>query len=397
MKFSQSFKLAIKSIMASKVRSFLTMLGIIIGVAAVIVIVGLGNGMEIYMRESFESMGTNTLNVNVFGRGSTRTVDPEDMYAFVDENRDYFNAVTPSVTVNASVKIGNETTAGTSITGVGEDNLDIASSELESGRYVQYVDILRRNNVCVVGNYIDDEYFNGNSIGQTLKLNGNTYTIVGVLAEEAESDEGTADDAIFIPYTNAMKLSMTSNVNSYVFQIASEDEVAMSKQLIETELYNVFQTEDAYYVLSMSEILDVMTEMVNVMVTLLAVIAAISLVVGGIGIMNIMLISVSERTREIGIRKALGARQIHVMTQFVIEAATTGALGGVLGILFGYALSSLGTQIIVVAMNTDMQVTPSASAVLGAFGVSVAIGIIFGYLPAKKASKLNPIDALRRE
>lgn len=397
MGFVQSFKLAIKSIMSSKVRSLLTMLGIIIGVAAVIVIVGLGNGMEIYMKDSFASMGTNILTVNVMGRGSSRSIDVDDMYSFVEENNEYFEAVSPTVSVSGSVKVGSETLSSTTVMGVGEDYMDMKEYSLDGGRYIQYIDILRRNKVCVVGNYIDDTYFMGNSIGKTLKINGNTYTIVGVMSEEADNEEGSTDDYVYIPYSNASKMSFMGTISSYSFAVVSEDTVSVSKQLLEDKLYDVFESDSAYTVVSMSEILDTMSSMINVMVTILASIAAISLVVGGIGIMNIMLVSVSERTREIGIRKALGAKQKHIMRQFVIEAATTSALGGFVGILFGYFLSYLATKIVTTALEVEMKVIPSTFAVIGAFTISVAIGIVFGYLPAKKAAKLNPIDALRRE
>lgn len=397
MSFVQSFKLAIKSIMASKIRSLLTMLGIIIGVAAVIVIVGLGNGMETYMKDSFASMGTNILTVNVMGRGSSRNIDVDDLYAFVEENKEYFEAVSPTVNVNGSVKIGNETLKYTTIMGTGEDYISMKQYSLDSGRYIEYIDILRRNKVCVVGNYIDDTYFLGDSLGKSLKINGNTYTIIGVMSEESKSEEGSTDDYVYIPYSNASKISYIGNISSYNFSVVSEDNISVSKKLLENKLYDVFGSDNAYSVISMAEILDTMSSMIKVMVTILASIAAISLVVGGIGIMNIMLVSVSERTREIGIRKALGAKQKHIMRQFVIEAATTSALGGFVGILLGYMLSYIATSIVVVALDTDLKVIPSTFAVFGAFTISVAIGILFGYLPAKKAAKLNPIDALHRE
>ena len=393
----QSFKLAFSSILTSKARSLLTMLGIIIGVSAVIVIVGMGNGMEIYMQNSFESMGSNLLTASVTGRGSSRSVDADDMYELVAENPDVLKAVSPAVSVGGRVKIGSETSDYTSITGVGEDYADIRQYDLLAGRFIQYVDTLRRQKVCVVGSYVAQTYFDGDAVGKTLKISGNTYTIVGQTDEKADSSEYGDDNVVFIPYSNAAQMTATGEINSYYFSSTSDDTVTAAKGLIEERLLKTFGDSSAYSVISMSELLDMMGTMLDVMVTILAAIAAISLVVGGIGIMNIMLVSVSERTREIGIRKSLGARQRDIMTQFVIEAATTSGIGGVIGIGFGYVLSAVATRLIVAILQQELAVTPSAGSVLLAFSISVAIGILFGYLPAKKAARLNPIDALKYE
>jgi putative ABC transport system permease protein len=393
--FYQSFRLAIQSILRSKVRAFLTMLGIIIGVGAVTVIVGMGNGMENYISDSFESMGTNLITVSIMGRGTSRTVDVDDMYQLVEDNPDVLSYVSPTVSVSGSVRAGDEQSTTTTVTGVGEDYCAIKRYSLAEGRFLQYVDILRRQKVCVVGSYIAATYYGGNALGETIKINGNAYTIVGVLNAEAESEESSTDDAVYIPYTNAAKLSWTGEISSFSFSGTSEESIDAGVTLIEDALYKVYESEDYYTVTSMTEMLDSMTEIVNVVVMVLGAIAAISLIVGGIGIMNIMLVSVTERTREIGIRKSLGAKQKDILQQFVIEAATISALGGILGIAVGYLLSSIASQIITSVMSVDITVAPSSGAVFGAFAVSVAIGIIFGYLPARKAARLNPIDALR--
>ncbi|MEL7565870.1 MAG: ABC transporter permease [Dehalobacterium sp.] len=397
MNFAETFQLAIKNILSSKVRSLLTMLGIIIGVAAVIVIVGMGNGMENYMTSQFQSMGTNLLTVNIMGTGSSNNISVNDMYALVEKNPKYLTDVSPVVTVKGSVKIGSETLDKTSVTGVGETYDNMKQYEIQEGRFIQYVDILNRNKVCAVGSYIADDWFNGNAVGKSLKINGSTFTIVGVMAEESESEEGGTDDTVYLPYTTAAILASTGTISSYTFEMASEDNVSDTKAIIEDALYDVYRTDDAYSIISMSEMMDMMSSMINIVVTVLTAIAAISLAVGGIGIMNIMLVSVSERTREIGIRKSLGAKQSSIMRQFVIEAAATSALGGIAGIGFGYIFSFIATEVITKMLSTNIQVTPSIGAVLEAFTVSVAIGIIFGYLPAKKAARLNPIDALRYE
>ena len=397
MNVMESFKMAVGNIRTSKMRSFLTMLGIIIGVAAVIVIVGMGNGMEIYMTEQFESMGTNTLTVSIYGRGTGRTVTDEDMYDIVERNSDALELLSPTVTMQSPAKIGTDTINSTSITGVSEDYFTIKDYDVAMGRGLQYVDMLKRSRVCVVGTYLNQEYFGGNALGQTVKIGGTPFTVVGVLNEIGDSTEYSSDIAIFVPYTTAARLSNMGTISSYTVTVTDVNNSTWSKGVLEKELFDIFEDDNAYTVISMAEILDLMTQMLDVMITVLAAIAAISLVVGGIGIMNIMLVSVSERTREIGVRKALGAKERYIMSQFVIEAATTSAIGGAVGIAFGQALSSLATAIIVAALDTDLAVTPSVGSIALAVGISVAIGILFGYLPAKKAARLNPIDALRHD
>ena len=370
MNLVETFQMAVQNILGSKMRTFLTMLGIIIGVCAVIVIVGLGNGMQGYIEDSFADMGTDSLTVTIAGRGSSRTVSEEEMYQLVEDNSETFKQISPTVTMSGSVKIGSDTLTATSVTGVSEDYFSIKGYEIAQGRGLQYTDMTGRKKICVVGQYLNQYYYGGAAVGQTLKVGGTTFTIVGVMA--------------------------TGTVSSYTITVQDTDQIAEAKTTLESALYAIFEDDDAYTVGSMAEMVEEMNSMVNMIIYILAGIAAISLVVGGIGIMNIMLVSVTERTREIGIRKALGARESAIMRQFVIEAATTSSLGGVLGIALGFGLSAAATVVIANVMpDTPITVSPSIAAVLIAFGVSAGIGIAFGYLPAKKAAVLNPIDALR--
>jgi len=397
MDIRQSFILALKSLATSKMRAFLTMLGIIIGVGAVIIIISLGDGMQKLMSDQFESLGANLIQVNIFSSGSSRHVDDSDMYELVQDNPKFLKAVSPYVMVlGASVRNSVETFTPNSLTGVSEDYASIRGMTVDEGRFLQYVDVARMQNVCIVGSYINAEYFSGNALGQQIGISGYTYTIVGVLAESAESRKGTDDDTIIIPYTNATRLS-GSYITIYLFSGTSKDTATSTRAIIEKRLQRIFQDEDMYMVVTSAEMLDMMNSMMNTMMVVLVAIAAISLLVGGIGIMNIMLVSVTERTSEIGIRKSLGAKRRDIRSQFIIEAGTTSAVGGVIGIIFGIAMANVAGMLIASLMGQDFSAIPSVTAIGIAFGVSVAVGIIFGYLPANKAAKLNPIDALRHD
>ena len=390
MNFTQSFRLALKSLATSKMRALLTMLGIIIGVAAVIIIISLGDGMNDMINSEFEKMGTNLLQVQIMGRGTSHNITEEEMYALLDENPDCLAAMSPSVSAAATVKQGADTLS-TTLTGVGEAYIAVKSLELSQGRFIQYIDTARMQNVCVIGSYVNEESFNGAGLGETLSINGNTYTVVGVLAEQADNTSYGGDNAVYIPYTNATRLNGNAVISQYMFTATSEDTNARAKAVIESKLEQFYGGDDYYIVISMSEMMDMMGNIQGTVMTVLVAIAAISLLVGGIGIMNIMLVSVTERTREIGIRKSLGAKGRDIRRQFIIEAGTTSVLGGVIGIVLGVSLATVAGNLVGITAKASL------SAIAISAGVSLAVGVLFGYLPANKAAKLNPIDALRYE
>ena len=408
MNVSQSFRLAIKSLLTSKVRALLTMLGIIIGVAAVIVIVSLGTGMQTYMNDQFQQVGVNLIQVVVYDQPGNRNADAGDFYALAEKYPQYIDSVTPALSVSGIVRQGAEEYERTGVTGVSETIYDPARNQtingerLDAGRFLSYVDVERDQHVCVIGSYLNEAMFGGSGVGQTLTIGGVPFTVIGTLAETADSTEGGGDDFLYVPYglaaqLNAASGSMGMGSSSYLVTSTSEDTSSAAKGVIESMLDRIYGDSGSYLVITMAEMMDMMDSMLGVLMTILVVIAAISLVVGGIGIMNIMLVSVTERTREIGIRKSLGAKGRDIRGQFIIEAGTTSAIGGVIGILLGIALANLFTAVVGLVMPTaeGFAAIPSAGGILVSFGVSVGIGVLFGYLPANKAAKLNPIDALR--
>ncbi len=390
----QSFKMAIKSILGNKMRSFLTMLGIIIGVAAVIILVSIVNGYMSTVMESFADMGVNQISVNVINLPS-RSLDVDDTYEFYEEHTDLYDEMTPVVSISGVVKYGNDSLDATNIGGYSEDYLTIRDYKLESGRNISYSDIVSRQKVCVIGYYVAAELFGGaeDALEQTVKINGEAFKIVGVVErqDEDELEEGGSDDFVWIPYSSAVKLTRNGAVSSYIFTSISTDDTDECTGQLESFLYETFQNEDLYSVSANSEMLDSLNEQIGMMSAMLGGIAGISLLVAGVGVMNIMLVSVTERTREIGIRKALGAKRGVIMQQFVIEAAMTSSIGGVIGIVLG----SVASVLVGKAMGIDSP--PTFAAVVISFTVSVGIGLFFGYMPASRAAKLNPIDALRSE
>ena len=372
----QSFKMALKSIWGNKLRSFLTMLGIIIGVASVIILVSIVNGYMSYMVESFSSMGVNQITVQ-YKAVASRTIDVDEFYEFYEEHSDLYENMSPNVSVSVTVKHDSDTMDSTSVGGYSEDYLAIKDYEIEYGRNLQY------------------SGGSQNAVGETVKLNGDSYTIVGVVKRQTESssefDDGCTDDFVWIPYSRAVKMARNAVINNYIFTSRDINDTETCTTELKNFLYEKMKSENLYTVTAMSSLLDSLNEQIAMMSMMLGGIAGISLLVAGVGVMNIMLVSVTERTREIGIRKALGAKKSVIMLQFVIEALVTSSIGGIIGIMIG-ALASTG-----IGALMGIDAPPTMTAVVISFTVSVAIGLIFGYMPASRAAKLNPIDALRTD
>lgn len=397
MNIGMSFKMALSNVWASKVRSFLTMLGIIIGVASVIILVNLVTASTLEMRSQLESMGTNLITVSISrgGWGQTRSVSLSEIEELAEENSDLIDKITPIVTGYGTIKYGTEYLSVT-ITGVNEEYTDIRSRKITSGRFISEMDCENRNNVVVIGQYQVNELFGGEDpVDQTVKINNEKFTVIGVLDQKSSNaSSGSDDDIVIIPYTRATRLLMNANISSFMVSAVSSDYMTEATEAIEDYLYQKFKDDDYYIVLNTAELIDTIDEALGTMTLLMAGIAGISLLVSGIGIMNIMLVTVTERTREIGIRKSIGAKKRSIITQFLIEAAVLSCIGGIIGIVFGVVAS----YFVCVAMSmSTVPFTSQIGVILGSFAFAALMGIFFGYYPAKKAADLNPIDALHTD
>ena len=383
--------MAMSSILSNKGRSFLTMLGVIIGVSAVIMLVSIGQGATSMVTEQIEGMGSNLISVTITGRSTNRTVDMEEFMELKDRYPNVIGAISPIVQTGVTAKYENNN-MNTNLEGSLPAYQDIVNLTVESGRFITDVDNDFRNKVAVIGQDVADELFSFVSpLGRDFYLNGYRFKIIGVLESKGTTMMGSSDSKIIIPLSTAQRLAQTGQIRSYYVQAASEETVDGAVAVMEDFLTGKLSDENLYNIFSQTQLLESVSSVTQTLTYMLAGIAAISLLVGGIGIMNIMLVAVSERTREIGIRKAIGAKKRDILTQFLIESIVVSGLGGVLGIVFGVQ----GAKFVSGLM--DITAVASPSVILIAFLFSVMIGMIFGIYPANKAASLKPIDALAYE
>ena len=407
MNLSNSFKISLRALANNKSRTFLTMLGIIIGVAAVIAMLAIGQGSKTSIRNQISEMGSNMLTIRPGadrGPGGARmsaddmqTLKMDDFKAMRDQCN-YLVAVSPGVS-SSSQAIFGANNAPTSMDGVNEDFLDIRKYTIAQGEMFTENDIIKSAKVCVIGNTVAENLFtNGeNPIGQTIRFGRLPFKVVGVLTAKGDNSMGRdQDDLILAPYTTVMKriLAITYLQSIYASVISEDASDAAQEQITEilrTRHKLIDGEDDDFSVRSQKEMLTMMTSTTDMMTALLAAVAGISLIVGGIGIMNIMYVSVTERTKEIGLRMSIGAKSRDIMLQFLIEAVLISITGGLIGIILG-VLSSYGIKIIA---NWPIEI--QGYSVLLSFLVCSVTGIFFGWYPAKRASQLDPIDAIRYE
>jgi putative ABC transport system permease protein len=411
MTFTESIRIALRALLSNKLRAILTMLGIIIGVAAVITLMSVGKGVEAFVQESFQGLGSNLLFVFPGSmESSSSTTRAELTMGDYRAIADPFlvpdaSAVAPEVSSRFSV-IAGKNDIRTDIAGVTPEYLDLRSLNVEDGSFVTDADVNARSRVAVLGSRAYENLFEEGSypIGQTIKINRIPFRVIGIMEEKGGSGFDTTDSTIYIPLTTIQTRLLPwwrsrkgdPLLSTLYVQVADEELMDVAADQISEVLRDrhkiAFRDEDDFTVVKQSDILAIAGDIFGVLTLFLGSIAGISLVVGGIGIMNIMLVSVTERTREIGIRKAVGAKRRDILVQFLVEAIVLSLIGGAIGI----ALGMTGARI-VASLDEQLRTVVSMDVILLSTGVSAAVGLLFGIYPAFRAARLNPIDALRYE
>lgn len=387
-KFLNILKGSLKNIVNNKLRSILTMLGLVIGIASVIILVGIGNGTSSQVSSQVQSLGADILTLSI------QSSDTSLEYSQLDDMLKLMNveSVAPYKSVSSTVTRGDTTSQRASIIATTPDYMDVTNLTISSGRLLSQIDLENKSKVCLLGSDIAETLFSlSNPVGQSIKINGDNYTVIGVLTAVGSSMGSNVDDMLIIPFTTAKYLGSDTSINSLYIKVSDENKIDMTTSQIEKYIESTLGiTTDYFSVSSQDSMLDTMDSINNTLSLLLGGIASISLIVGGIGVMNVMLVSVTERTKEIGIRKAIGAKRMDILMQFLIEALVLCLLGGVIGVIFGLGIGA-------VLGKMGYTFSPSVKIVVIAFLSSAVIGTVFGIFPANKASKLNPIDALHTD
>lgn len=392
--YSEAFLSAISAIWAHKMRSFLTMLGIIIGIFSVTVLISVAQGTTASVTQSIEGMGSNLISVIVMDKRTTfNDRDIEDI-----KNLAGVDLVSPYISASFTIKGGSGYIEGVETNGGKAEYQTIRDHKVDAGRLITESDDRKRLRVTVIGSEVATELFGNsqNAVGKEVTIGGVKFDVIGVLQSEGTSFMGNLDKIAIVPFSTAQRIMQNTEVRNLYISAESSESVEIAKSSIEQFLIeftenNSDDEKEVYYIFSQSEILESLEGVTGTMTAMLGGIAAISLLVGGIGIMNIMLVSVTERTREIGIQKAIGATRKDILTQFLIEAILVSGVGGIIGLLLAYASTGPLSNLMGAAIKIESGI------VLIAISFSLAVGIIFGIYPAIRASKLNPIDALRYE
>ncbi len=384
---SQLIKMAVKSIVSNKLRAFLTMLGMIIGVSSVIILVSISQGSSKQISDQIGELGTNLLTVNFYNTDST-SFKEKDLSTLKELNG--VKEVAPVVSGRVTVK-NEKTSSEVTVTGTTSSYQDVRNVKVSSGRFFTDFDNEERLKTAILGSDTATTLFGlSNPIGESVKINGASYKVVGVLESSGSSLGQSGDDIVLLPIKVAQRLLQNTTISSIYVQAQNENVVNFAKANIESSLSVLFGgSQDNFSVTNQQDVIDTVSSVSNTMSIMLGGIACISLVVGGIGIMNIMLVSVSERTKEIGIRKAIGAQKIDILLQFLIESIVLSSFGGMIGV--GVSLAKIYSLI------SGTTISFSIPVIILSFTFSLLVGVIFGVFPAYKASNMRPIQALRFE
>ncbi|AFL98843.1 ABC-type transport system, involved in lipoprotein release, permease component [Desulfitobacterium dehalogenans ATCC 51507] len=385
----ESIKMSYENIVRNKLRSFLTMLGIVIGVASIIALITIVQGATNSISNQVTELGANKIIVNVMGTPLKQGLNDEDLRNISQVEN--ISGVSPTISGKTGIITDGKVLENVTVQGKNEVYFQTDSSLLQSGRPINVLDLASKNQVAIIGSDIVNElYYGVDPIGKELVVNGTTYSVIGTLKASSGFSMGSNNDSVVIPYTTALRSLGVKNISS--LDVFLEDATLADDTVTEIKgvLHPAFNyKDDAYTIFNMGDMIESFETMMSMMSMLLAGIAGISLVVGGIGIMNMMLVSITERTMEIGLRKALGATPNRIQLQFVIESIFLSIVGGVIGLVLG-ALIAYGASLLI---GTEFAISIATIAL--AVGFSGVVGIVFGYAPARKASRLNPIDALR--
>lgn len=390
MRLGELIAMAMRTVLSNPLRTILTMLGVIIGVASVVTLVSIGRGTSAQIEKQYENLGTNMLVVNVNGNGRATQLDYNELMKF--EGLPEIDTIAPTISKPGSNVKYDRTQEKYTMIGTNDRYPAIVKAQVDVGRFISTADLDLRANVAVLGSEVSKKFFGYlNPVGEQINIDGVVFTVVGRLKEKGQNVSGTSiDSMVMVPLETARRQFKLGTIRTTYIEAPTKDDIYKAQDTMKQYLTFKFKSNTGFQLVNQDELLKAKTETSNTLTKQLVSVACISLLVGGIGIMNIMLVTVSERTREIGIRKSIGAKRRNILFQFLVEAGVISGMGGLIGLMIGIGLSLAWPS-----FNPDQPTQISVDISVYAFLFSALVGIIFGLYPANKASKLRPIDALR--
>ncbi|MDQ0875328.1 putative ABC transport system permease protein [Paenibacillus sp. V4I3] len=392
MKLSELIRMSLRTIISSPLRTFLTMLGVIIGVSSVVTLVSIGQGTSEQIAKQYENMGTNLLVVTATGNGRATQLNYDELMNF--ENFPEFQSIAPTMTKNGSNVKYDRTQEKYNVIGTNDRYFNIIKANIDKGRNLAPADLEFRSNVAILGSEVAKTFFGQlNPVGEDINIDGVVFNVIGTLKEKGSNIGGASvDSAVIVPLETARRQFKLGQIRTTYVEAPTKDDIYTAQDTMKQYLTYKFKSDTGFVLTNQDELLKARTEATNTLTNQLVAVALISLLVGGIGIMNIMLVTVSERTREIGIRKSIGAKRRNILLQFLVEAVVISGMGGLIGLALG-----IGFSYALPYFSPKQTTSLSFDIGLYSFLFSVFVGVVFGLYPANKASKLRPIDALRSD